>query len=153
MTRIDSYVVIPASLEEVFLYASDYRFWPDWFEGVSEFTPIREKTRGNGARYAYRARMMGFPIGLETEIQDFIENRGWTGVCMKGASARAYWSFESIGDETKFTYALEYQMPVPVLGSLLDSLFLKPRWNKIIAHSLHNLREHFAGQSSILSGD
>jgi hypothetical protein len=147
MTRIEHCVVIPASLDEVFLYASDYRTWPEWFEGVSEFTPITEITRGNGARYAYRVRMMGAMLGVETEIHDFMVNHGWTGVSTKGTSARTYWSFESMGDETKFTYALEYQIPLPLLGSLLDSLFMKPQWDKLIAHSLHNLKQYFAGPS------
>jgi hypothetical protein len=39
---------------------------------------------------------------------------------------------------------LEYQMPLPLLGSLLDSLFKKPKWDEITALSLRNLKQHFA---------
>ena len=147
MTHIEHCVIIPAPLDKVFPYVSDYRTWPDWFEGVSEFTPTTAITLGNGARYAYRVRMMGVRVRVETEIINFAMNRGWTGVSAKGVNARTYWNFDSMGDETKFAYALEYQMPLPLLGSLIDSLFIKPQWHKIIAHSLHNLKQHFAEPS------
>jgi hypothetical protein len=96
------------------------------------------------ARYAYRARVMGFSAPVETEIHDFVRNRGWTGVSTKGIAARTYWTFEPIGDATKFTYAMEYQMPIPLLGPLLDSWFARPQWQKIVERSLNNLKRHFA---------
>jgi hypothetical protein len=32
-------------------------------------------------------------------------------------------------------------MPVPILGGILDALFMKPAWEKIIESSLQNLKE------------
>jgi len=59
----------------VFAFASEWRTWPDWFEGVSDFRPTTEVLRGNGARYAYRARLMpGIWASVETEIHDFEED-------------------------------------------------------------------------------
>ncbi len=58
-----------------------------------------------------------------------------------------FWNFEPLGSGTKFTYALEYQLPVPLLGSLIDSLLMKRQWDKIIVNSLDNLKHHFAASS------
>jgi hypothetical protein len=143
MSRIELSVLIPAPLPEVFAYASDWQRWSEWFEGVSSFRPITDVTRGNGARYAYAARLMAFRIEVVTEIADFVENVGWTGIARKGMSHTTHWRFEPRGDQTWFTYGLEYRVPLPVLGLLIDSLMLKPQWHRIIAASLGNLKRRF----------
>lgn len=147
MTRIELNVIIPAPVEQVFSYAADYRTWTEWFEGVSDFRATSAISLGNGARYAYRARLMGVSVGVETEIHDFVHNGGWTGVATRGVPHRTRWDFEPSGDDTKFTYALEYQLPIPLLGPVIDSLLMKPQWEKIIQRSLNNLRQRFLTQS------
>ena len=43
MTRIEGSAIIPAAPEDVFRYASDWRKWAEWFEGlVIEQTPAGE---------------------------------------------------------------------------------------------------------------
>jgi uncharacterized protein YndB with AHSA1/START domain len=143
MNHIEHSVIIPAPVDQVFSYAADYLKWAEWFEGVSDFKPTTAVTWGNGARYAYKARVMGLSAPVETEIHDFVHNRGWTGVSTKGLAHRTHWTFEPIGNGTKFTYAMEYQLPVPLLGSLLDSLFARPQWQGILERSLNNLKQHF----------
>lgn len=143
MTRIERTVIIDAPVEEVFRYAADYRTWDRWFEGVSDFRPTTHITQGNGARYAYKARLLGVSASVETEIHDFVDSRGWTGTATKGMPHRAFWHFEPAGRSTRFTYALEYRLPVPLVGPLLDALFIKSQWTKVIAGSLDNLRNHF----------
>lgn len=146
MSRIEGSVVIDARIKEVFELASDWRRWPEWFEGVSDFRPVGEMTRGNGARYAYRARLMGMPAKVETEIHEFVENQGWTGIGTKGLSHQTQWIFEPQGEATKFTYILEYELPLPPVGSLLDRFFLKREWRRMIDKSLENLKECFTAR-------
>jgi hypothetical protein len=143
MARIECSTLINAPLPAVFNYASAWQKWSDWFEGVSDFKPVDTVTSGNGARYAYKARMMGISVNVEIEIQDFINNHGWNGVSTKGMPHRTQWIFENQGEHTKFTYILEYQLPVPLIGSFLDSHFMQPQWERIINKSLDNLKNFF----------
>jgi len=143
MTRIEHSTVIQAPVQDVFSYAADWQKWPDWFEGVSDFRATTDLKQGNGARYAYKARLMGVSAHVETEIHEFVQNTGWKGVATKGMPHKTQWIFEPQADNTKFTYVLEYQLPIPLVGSLLDSLFIKPQWDKIICKSLENLKKHF----------
>ena len=71
MTRVEHSIVIKAPISQVFEYAADYRKWSEWFEGVSDFRPSTSISRGNGTRYAYKARMMGLSVGVETEVHNF----------------------------------------------------------------------------------
>jgi len=143
MTRIEHSVIIQAPVEQVFSYVADYQKWSEWFEGVSDFRATTSISQGNGARYAYKARMMGVSAGLETEVNDFQLNRGWKGVATKGMPHRTQWIFEPVSEGTKCTYILEYDMPIPLLGSLLDSLFMKPQWTSILNKSFDNLKRRF----------
>jgi hypothetical protein len=81
-------------------YAADYQKWPSWFEGVSDFEATTSVTQGNGARYAYRARMMGVSATLETEVHDFQQNRGWRGVATRGMPHRTQWAFAPVAHGT-----------------------------------------------------
>jgi uncharacterized membrane protein len=148
MTRVEGTVIVDAPVHTVFTYASDWRRWQEWFEGVSGFRSTTEVTRGTGARYVYRASLMGLPATVETEIRDFVEDQGWTGIATRGVPHRTQWHFQAQGESTSFTYALEYELPVPVLGALVDALFLKGQWRRIIGRSLSNLKGHFSKTSS-----
>ncbi len=143
MTKIEESVIVDAPVDAVFGYASDWRRWSDWFDGLSGVRPTSEMTRGSGARYSYSVRVMGLPAIVETEIYDFVEGRGWTGVGTRGLPHRTHWLFEAQGQSTRFTYTLEYRLPVPVLGAALDALVLKREWRGILRRSLSNVRGHF----------
>ena len=142
MTRIERTVVIQAPVERVFSYTADHQKWAEWFESVSDVKATTGVTQGNGARYAYRVRVMTVSARVETEIHDYVQNRGWTGLSTRGLPHRTRWIFEPIGSATRFTYIVEGHLPIPLIGSLCDSLFLQPQWEKIVQHSLNNLKQH-----------
>ena len=146
MTRIEGTILIDAPLQQVFAYASDWKTWSNWFVGVSNFRPVTGIERGNGARYVYRARILGFQASVETEITEFCEDRGWKGVGQGALPHTTYWLFEPVDTGTRFTYAQEYHIPIPVVGALLDAAFLRRQWRRIIDVSLNNLRVHFDGR-------
>ena len=139
MSKIEGSVIVDTPIEKVFELASDWRRWPEWFEGVSDVIAIGDVDRGNGARYAYRVRVMGIPAKVETEIHNFVENEGWTGIGTKGLPHKTRWIFEAQGQTTKFTYILEYTVPLPLLGALLDRFLIRREWRRIIDKSLKNL--------------
>ena len=143
MTRIEASAIIPGTPDEVFRYASDWQKWAEWFEGVSDFRPTTEIVRGNGARYVYKARLFSFEATVETEITEFVEGRGWKGIARKGIPHTTYWLFEPVDGHTRFTFAQEYRIPIPVVGRLLDVAFLRKQWRRIIATSVRNLKRHF----------
>jgi carbon monoxide dehydrogenase subunit G len=143
MTRIENSIQLPAPIEEAFQYASDYKEWEEWFEGVSDFKPTTNTIKGNGTRYSYKAKMMGLSVNIETEIFDYVENKGWKGRATKGMPHTTFWVFETVDGGTKFTYALEYNIYIPLFGKWLDKKFIKPQWERIIGNSLKNLKEHF----------
>jgi uncharacterized membrane protein len=148
MTKIEESIVVDAPVAAVFDYASDWRCWPDWFEGLSDIRSTSGVGRGTGARYAYRVRVLGVSMSVETELQDFVEGQGWTGVGTRGLPHRTRWRFEAQGQSTRFTYGLEYRLPPLLLGPMLDSLFVRREWRGIVLRSLSNVQRYFSQDAS-----
>jgi len=140
VTEIRRSIEISAPVANVFGFAADWENWPKFFEGVFEFSPTTEITRGNGASYAYKAKMLGINVAVETAISEFVENEGWIGTAVKGLPHRTQWIFEPRAQQTMFTYVLSYRLPIPLIGWIFDRFFVRPAWEKIVERSLGNLK-------------
>ena len=140
MTEIIRSIIIEAPIERVFQYASDYQKWPEFYEGVSDFNPITETTRGNGTKYIYKAKIFGMNNIVGTEITEFRENGGWIGKSFKGLEHKTQWIFKKSNSNTEFTHGLSYKCPWYMGGKFVDNKFVEPAWIKIIEKSLQNLK-------------
>ncbi len=79
------------------------------------------------------------------EIHDFVEKVGWRAVGTKGLPHRTQWVFVKLNGKTRLTYILEYSLPIPVLGVLLDRMLMRPGWQRRLEASLGNLKRRFEG--------
>jgi uncharacterized membrane protein len=140
MTEINRSVKINAPLNKVFEYTSDYRNWSEFFEGVSDVKPITDSTRGNGAKFIYKVKVLGMRVKVGTELHEFKENEGWRGKSFKGMEHRTQWIFKKSNGDTEFTYILNYDFPWYFGGKIIDKMFAKPEWIKIIENSLQNVK-------------
>lgn len=134
-------VRIEAPVEKVFQYASDYRKWPIFYEGVSDVKAITETIRGDGAKFIYKAKVMGMKVTVGTEFHQYKQNKGWIGISFKGVNHRTQWVFEESGNSTEFTHAVSSNLPWYMGGRFLEEKVLAPEWEKIVEHSLQNLKE------------
>jgi len=145
MTKVEASVEINKPVNDVFAYASDWRHWGEWREGIYNLKPTTDTDRGNGARYSYKAWVAGMKINLETEVHSFKKNVGWQGVVQKGLPHKMQWVFEGKPDKTKLTFILEYSPPWFLIGPLLDFFVLRRGWQRMLEKSLNNLKIYFEG--------
>lgn len=139
MRSVKGEVLILAPVHEVFAYASEWREWPRWFEGVGRIHPLTANTQGNGAQFRYRAFYFGLPVTVETEIHDFEEDRGWRGVTLRGPRSQTAWGFEAVPNGTMFSFELQYELP-PGLG-FLDGIIMRPAWQRALERTALNLKQ------------
>ena len=141
MTEIKKSILINASVSKVFEFASNYRKWPEFFVGISDIRPITDVTNDNGARFLYKAQLMGLKMTVGTEFQQFKRNEGWIGQSFKGLDGQTQWIFiEKEEGKTEFTYIQRYTLPFFMGGDFVDKKFIIPQWIKIIDISLQNLK-------------
>jgi hypothetical protein len=143
MQKVEHTTIIEAPVNEVFAYASNWQFWTEWFHGFTDVATITDIERGNGAIYDYKMWVLGIPFKCQTEIHNFVENKGWSGHRVKGVPHRTTWKFEDVNGYTKFTYIAEYSLPIPILGPILCILFTNRAWRHILKKSLNNIKTHF----------
>jgi hypothetical protein len=141
MLDITRSIQIEAPVEKVFEYVSDYRKWPEFYVGILDIKPITEITHANGARFLYKAKMMGMKVTLGTEFHQFKQNVGWTGISFKGMKHRTLWIFKESESGTEFTHGVSANLPWYMGGKLLSKKILEPEWIKVIEQSLENLKQ------------
>lgn len=145
LTKVESSIEISKPVRDVFAYTSDWKHWNEWRVGASDIKPTTKKDRGNNSRFEYKARVAGMKFNLETEIHYFKENVGWQGIVRKGLPHKMKWSFENKTQSTIVTYMIEFSTAWFIIGPLLDSLILKPKWQRMIEQTLNNLKDHLEG--------
>ena len=85
-------------------------------------------------------KMMGLSVAMETEIRDFVPDKGWNGISTKVMPHKTHCNIEPVKVWTEFTNGQEYKLPIPLIRFLLDAWILKPQLIKIINKSLQNLK-------------
>lgn len=140
MAKVGSNVVIHVPVEQVVTFLEDWHNAEKWYEGIYDWTPTTENTTGNGARFSYRTKDLGLETHYETELYDHVKNRSFRLRSVKGPKVDEHYSFQPIEGGTRVTYAMEYEVPVPVVGALLDLLVFKSLWAKRVQTNLQNLK-------------
>ena len=140
MKEIKRSIKIEAPVNNVFEYASNYRNWPEFFEGVSDVKSLAETTRGDGSKFIYKVKILGMNFTVGTEFREFRENEGWRGKSFKGIEHRTQWIFKQANGNTEFTFIQGYKYPWYLGGKFVDNKFVYPSWIKIIENSLQNVK-------------
>jgi uncharacterized membrane protein len=144
MAHIEGSVRIKAPVEEAFRYVSDWQHVGDFYEGIQKYRPVGEVECGDGAKFecSRRVPVLG-ELDYVMEMSDFVENHGWTFRSVEGISLEEHWWFEDLPGwprETKLNYDLKYKVPVPVVGGLVDRIFVKRKWEECLGHCLRNIK-------------
>jgi ligand-binding SRPBCC domain-containing protein len=142
MARIENTIKINAPVEAVFDYiVAEWEGTMSFFAGVFAWTPDPAKPMGDGFQFSYKVKLLGLPTKIEMVVRDFVKHQGWIAVSTRGPKTKGEWIFTPADNGTNFTYILNYKMPIPLLGGLLDSLIAKKQWEALIEKSLRNLTE------------
>jgi len=141
MARIKQKVEINVPVEKVFKFVvSEWEKEMSFFEGIYDWKPENDGRMGNGFHITYKAKILGVETEIEMEVKDFEENKGWVANSTAGPRTVGEWHFAPMKSGTEFTYILDYQMPMSIVGMILDALTVKKTWMGFIDKSLQNLK-------------
>ena len=107
--------------------------------GVRVLSPHRE---GPGVRLAVRTRILGLPL-----LTDVLEVVVWDPprrlrIAHTGfVRGRGEWRLDDRGERTRFTWAEQMTLPIPVLGELMLRAY-RPAMRRFMAASLGRLAAH-----------
>ena len=146
--RVERSIVIKAPPERIWEMLALDRF-PEWEEGYKEDlksieytsevnTPEDKNKVGASARLNLKGEGE-----MNLEITESLENEKITYHLVGGKAMEDLtltFLLEPIGEDTKFTYGVEYRMPWGVLGKFLGKMLAKRMVGKGIDKALENLK-------------
>ena len=116
MARVEGSIIINAPVEKVFAYLDDPANGLDFIPGI---TDIRDVTGlGVGQKWGWTYKMMGLSLKGEAEVTEYIRDKRCVVKTTGGILSTWTLTFKVKAGGTSMRLAVEYTIPVPVLGKL-----------------------------------
>jgi len=123
MARIERINTINAPVEKVFTYLSDPMNELEWFPGMMEVKDVTGK--GVGGRYRFVYRLIGLSQKGESTCTEYIPNQRIVTQSKGGIVSTFTWTFKSQNGGTELSVVIDYTIPIPVLGKVVEAVALK----------------------------
>jgi uncharacterized membrane protein len=133
---------ISAPVEKVFAYASDPTSLPEWMTNLTEVTDVTGS--GVGQHYHWKFRMAGVPLRGESTVSEHVPNERWVLDSKGGGISTWTLTFAPTEGGTKVGLDVDYTLPVPVLGKMVEKLVEK-RNQRDADMWMENLKETMEG--------
>ncbi len=123
MTNLERNISISAPVEKVFNYLTDWIKMPEWLPGMIEVKDITGQGVETHFRWTYK--MAGIRFDGESKVTEYIPNEKSATRSKLGIVSIWTWTFKTYDGGTKLNLDLQYTIPVPVLGKLVEGVVLK----------------------------
>ena len=123
MARIERINTINASVKKVFAYLSDPMNELEWLSGMMEVKDVTGK--GVGGHYRFVCRLIGLSQVGESTCTEYIPNERIVTQSKGGIVSTWTWTFKSQNRGTELFVVIDYTIPIPVLGKVLEAVALK----------------------------
>lgn len=124
MPSIHRSAIIDAPVQDVYEYWRNPVNWPEVWPSFVEVTDV--VTTRDGPRTTLRGlyKLVGIPVRGDVVLECFPDQR-IAYSSSGGMDSTIQWTFEPDGDQTLMTTDVEYTVPVPVLGRVLEPFVVK----------------------------
>jgi uncharacterized membrane protein len=129
MATVNKSIIINASVEKVFEYASEPGNLPEIWPSLIE-NRVTEKLPNGGSRTHFTYNMAGMRFEGNSEDTEFIPNQRVVSKTKEGIESEITWEYQAEGDATRVTFRGEYTVPIPLLGKLAEAFIVKQNENE-----------------------
>lgn len=137
---------IPAQLSSVFDHMADPNNIPGQFSGLIEMQVVlaAEKLQV-GSTYRIKMSRYGVAQEFEYEIDEVQRNNRISFRLIAGPlkTWRHSLRFAAFGHETQLQEFVEYELPMGVLGYVMDDLYARAELRHVLEYRLDRIFEHF----------
>lgn len=124
MIKMNKSILINAKVEKVFAYVEDPSNLPEVWPSMAEVTNIKTDADGKKS-YDWTYKMAGMNIKGHSETLEYETNKRIVVHNPKGIESKFTWDYMPEGDGTRINVEVEYNIPLPVLGKLAESIIVK----------------------------
>jgi ribosome-associated toxin RatA of RatAB toxin-antitoxin module len=145
MPTIARCVDIAVSAEQAFEFMAEISNMSKFHEGISDLHLISDKGRGLGLQFGCKVDVprKGL-LDCEYEVTDFIDYILIAIKTTSGPKSEGIWHFARMAGmnvKTRITYTLNYQVSVPIIGQLIDLVFVRRIWTERVEQTMQNLKD------------
>ena len=124
MAKLEKTITINAPVEKIFNYISEPTNLPEFWPSLGEVTDVqRLPNGGHSNRWVYK--MAGMRFEGTSEDTERVVNQRLVSKTKGGVESTQTWTFQPEAGGTKVTFAVEYTVPIPVLGKLAEGIIVK----------------------------
>ena len=122
MAKVERGTLIKAPVEKVFSYITEPKNELEWLPSI---TDVRDITGlGVGMRWGWIYKMLGLSLKAKTEVAEFVSNKRYVYKSSGGITSTWTYAFKQEAGGTRLNLAVEYTIPIPVLGKVAERLVL-----------------------------
>ena len=142
MATIKKSININAPVEKVFEYAKNPEILPEIWPSLVEVKNIKELPNG-GHSFDWVYKMAGMRLNGSSEDIEVVLNERTVSRTSGGIESTITWEYQPVDDGTKMTSTVEYNVPIPLLGKLAESIIVKINENEaeVILANLKTMME------------
>ena len=123
MKRLERSITINVAVEKVFNYITDAMNQIDWMPSMVAIKDVSGSGLGKGHRWTYK--MAGILLEGESTFTEYIPNKRTVLESKGGVKSTFTFDFETHNDGTMLKLVIEYNIPIPVLGKIGETILLK----------------------------
>ena len=143
LAKIEMVTRLKAPVNEVFSYVADFRTLRDYNPSVDRVAPIGDGFPAVGARYEITMSMFGPRIRPVLTITQMTENELIATRLDAFIPAVEKRLFTPSGNETEFSFTIEFSSKLPLLGSLIDAVLVRLFARRQAQTEIRLLEKHF----------
>jgi uncharacterized membrane protein len=124
MSKLEKSITINAPVEKVFDYINNQTNLPEIWPSLIEVTDMKPLPNG-GWSNRWKYKMAGIHLSGTSEDIEHVANQRIVSKTKGGTDSIQTWTFQPADGGTKVTFAVEYTVPIPVLGKLAEAVIVK----------------------------
>jgi hypothetical protein len=125
LAKIEMVTRLKTLVNEVFSYIADFRTLQDYNSSVVRVDPIGDGPPAVGGRYGITMSMFGRSIWPVLNITEMKENELIATRLDAFIPAIEKRLFAASGNETEFSFTIEFSSKLPLLGPLIDAMLVR----------------------------
>jgi uncharacterized membrane protein len=123
MEKVEKSISIDAPVEKVFAYLRDPMSNLETMPSMVQISQVSGE--GVGAQFRWVYRMAGMNLEGESTVLEFVPDKRFVTQSRGGIESTWAWDFAPDNVGTRIDLAVEYTVPVPVLGRLAEALVVR----------------------------
>ena len=122
MVKVEGSILLNAPVEKVFDYLADPKANVEVMPSMVDVRDIEDPPGHVGGHFHWTYKMAGIKFDGETRVLEWEKNNHVVTESKGGIRSKWRFSYEPAAQGSKLTIAVEYEVPVPVLGKLAEAV-------------------------------